>query len=466
MTAASIFFAVVAAACAGAVAYVFHLLQKSQAGLAASSQELAAARARLESSAALERERDAARLEAQDLRAKLSAMEATVSERSRAAAERESQLIELKRQLEAQFAQMANQALAQSQTQFLQLANETFEKHQTAASGGVQAVLAPVQEHVLKLAATVEAMDKARAEERGALSQRLVEIGQHMAQTQAVTAKLVTALKAEPHTRGAWGEQTLRRVLEIAGLNQHVDFVEQEQVSGGGGERLRPDVIIKLPGGRCIVVDSKVALTAYQAAVEAETDELRQAQLARHAQQVRDHVKKLSSKEYWKAVPETADFVVMFVAGEHFLSAAVEQAPSLIEDAVASNVIPATPTTLIALAKAVAYGWRQEDAARNAREVSALGQALYEHLFRLGDRLGTLGAAIEGTIKKYNDVVATAETGALVGARKLKALGVGEGKDVAALDPIESGPRPLTKLIGAEQASLELPPSSKGRKPG
>ena len=247
----------------------------------------------------------------------------------------------------------------------------------------------------------------------------------------------------------------------MAGLAPHIDYVEQATHASEGGA-LRPDVIVRLPGERCIVIDAKVALTAYLDAEEAADPQVREAHMGRHAQQLREHVKKLAAKDYWKHVPNSADFVVLFVPGEHFAAAAAQRDPALYDFALQNNVIITTPTTLIALAKAVAFGWRQEEAARNAQEIAELGRTLYSRLATMADKVGQVGTSLEGSMKKYNEMVASMEARVLPAARRFKELGAGEANvEIAALEPTETAPR----LPAPAPAELELtPPPRVGKK--
>ncbi|MBU6373378.1 MAG: DNA recombination protein RmuC [Alphaproteobacteria bacterium] len=461
MTDTSLIFLLAAAAGVGVAAWAW---MKASAAEAA----LAAAKARLESAAAIQAERDAAvaerdaaRAEAARLQGDLRAAESAAAVRAQAAAEREKAMAEMRAEFERNFALLATQALERNEQRFLTLANETFEKHKEAASGGVKEVLAPVQEAFGRLAETVGALDKARTEDKAALTEQMRQIGDALKETQGVAGKLVTALRAEPQKRGAWGEQTLRNVLEMAGLAPHIDYVEQSTHAGEAGNALRPDVIVRLPGERCIVIDAKVALTAYLDAEEASDPQVREAQLVRHAQQLREHVKKLGAKDYWKHVPNSADFVVLFVPGEHFAAEAAQRDPSLYDFAIQNNVIITTPTTLIALAKAVAYGWRQEEAARNAQEIAELGRTLYTRVATMTDKISALGGALETGMKRYNEVVASMESRVLPAARKFRELGAGEAADIVALEPTDVAPR-----LPAPQPEFDLTSPPQGAKAG
>lgn len=407
-------------------------------------------------------ERDRALGELTTLRAEKARLGAELAAERAAAETRQAAAEENAKALEAQFIALATQALDANRQSFLALANETFSKHKEAAQGGVKEVLTPAQEQLAKLAASVEALEKSRTQDKAALGEQMRIIGETLKETQGVTGKLVNALRASPKARGRWGEQTLRNVLEIAGLSPHADFTEQSTTTDGEGARLRPDVIIRLPGERCIVVDSKVALSAYLDAMEA-TDEVQRATLMKkHVQELRAHVKNLASKDYWKHVPDTADFVVLFVPGESFLVAAAEQDPNLFEDAFQAKVIITTPATMVALAKSVAYGWRQESSAKNAKDIAELGRELYRRMAIMADHMGKVGDAIGKSVKSYNDMVGSVETRVLPQARKFKELGAGDaGIDVAAPAQIETAPR---QLAPPEQLELTPPPIGASRR--
>mgnify|MGYP000885762351 CR=1 FL=1 len=355
---------------------------------------------------------------------------------------------------EARFLAVAAKALEASQQNFMRLANETFEKHKQAAQGGVKEVLTPAQEALAKLALSVDALEKARLQDKSAMGEQVRQIVDAVGATNKTTQTLLTALRASPKMRGRWGEQTLRNVLELSGLSAHVDFKEQLSTTDGEGARLRPDVVINLPGGRCIVVDSKVALSGYLDAMEATEESAREAFLKKHAAELKAHVKSLSSKDYWKHVPDTADFVVLFVPGENFLAAAAERDPNLFDDAFAQKVIITTPSTMVALAKSVAYGWRQEQSAKNAQEIAELGRELYRRMAVMTDHMGKVGDAIGKTVTTYNGLLSSIESRVLPQARKFKELGAGDaGIDIAAPAQIETAPR-----LPAPPEQLELTP--------
>src|ERR1041384_973156 len=258
-----------------------------------------------------------------------------------------------------------------------------------------------------------------------------------------------------PIVRGRWGEIQLRRVVEIAGMLPYCDFVEQETVTTSVG-RLRPDLIAKLPGGKNVVVDAKTPLLAYLDAMSSTDDEVRRQKLVEHTAQVRKHMEQLSSKSYQEQFDPTPEFVVMFLPGETFFSAALEQEPGLIERGVAQKVIPASPTTLIALLKAVAYGWNQEKLARNAQEISALGKELHDRLRALGAHVESVGKGLDRAVEAYNRAVGSLESRVMVTARKFVELGAPVTEEIATLEPIETTTRNLT-LDFDDPAQLELP---------
>ncbi len=392
-------------------------------------------------------ERDRYRDEASALAQKLAAEAARAAERDEAHAQ-------MRAEFEKTFETMANRALAQNEQRFLTLANETFEKHKTAAASGVKEAVTPVQEHFAKLAETIAALDKSRTEDKSQITEQMRQISETMAQTQAVTSKLAISLRGAPKTRGRWGEETLRNVLELSGLSQQIDFTEQFTAQDGEGAKLRPDVIIRLPGGRCIVVDAKVALSGYLDAMEATDDTARESFMKKHVQELRGHVKTLGSKDYWRHVPESADFVALFVPGENFYAAAVERDPALFEDAIAARVIIVTPATMIALAKAVAFGWRQEQSTQNAKEIADLGKTLYERLAVLSERMASVGDSMNASVKRYNELVATFETRFVPQAKRFKELGAADAQaELKATPQIEAAPR-----VVAQQSEFELTP--------
>lgn len=322
-----------------------------------------------------------------------------------------------------QFAHLAQSVLQKSQQQFMTLANETFAKHKEGAKGDLTALMKPIGESFQKFNERVEAIEKVRAEDRSAIGEQIKAMTEDLARNRHATSKLVTALSA-PKGGGRWGEMTLKNVMEHAGLSQHCDFVEQAQATTEDGASLRPDVIIRLPANREIVVDAKVSLEDYLKAVNEADPDLRLTLLKRHARKVKDHITRLGSKAYQDTLNERIDFVAMFIPGENFYAAALEQIPDLMDYAAGKKIIVTTPSTLMGLAKAVAYGWRQEEATENAREAAELGRTLYQRLLTMGNHLEKLGKSLNGAVDNYNRLTASVETRVLPGARKFQELAI------------------------------------------
>jgi DNA recombination protein RmuC len=303
-------------------------------------------------------------------------------------------------------------------------------------------LVAPVRDSLTKVDAQIQQMEVARGEAYGDLKAQVQSLITTQKELQSETGNLVRALRT-PNVRGRWGEIQLRRVVEIAGMLSYCDFAEQETIFGESG-RLRPDLVVKLPGGKHVVVDAKTPLQAFLDAFETTDEEARRTCLANHARQVRDHINTLSSKKYWEQFDSTPEFVVMFLPGETFFSAALEQDTGLIEHGVLSRVIPASPTTLIALLKAINYGWNQEKLARNAQEISALGRELHERLRKLATHITGIGTNLDRAVDAYNQAVGSLESRVLVSARKFAELGASVAEDIPSLEPIETTARALS----------------------
>ncbi|HVN86142.1 MAG TPA: DNA recombination protein RmuC [Candidatus Binatia bacterium] len=398
-----------------------------------------------------------------ELTARQSELTTTLEHERQVAAEKLAHVQQLSQQLTDSFKALSADALRSNNQSFIELAKATLETFQSQAKGdleqrqkAVETLVAPIRESLQKVDAQISGLELARQQAYGALSQQVRSLAESQERLQAETGNLVKALRS-PTVRGRWGEIQLKRVVEIAGMLAHCDFIEQETVTTADG-RLRPDVVVKLPGGKNVVVDAKTPLQAYIEAFEAADDDTRSAKLKDHARQLRTHMDQLASKTYWAQFQPTPEFVVMFVPGDSFFSAALEQDPTLIEAGVSRRVLIATPITLIALLRAVAYGWTQEQLAANAERISDLGRQLYERVATLAGHFEDLRKALQRSVESFNSAVGSFESRVLVSARRFKELGAGSGPDIEPPRMIESAPRVLQ--APEEQAMLPLPSAS------
>ena len=359
------------------------------------------------------------------------------------------------------------EAAATIAEQVMKRADETFHNREQLAQARLEAQLKPVADSLAKFQEQVVAVEKTRAEETGGLKEQINQLLTASIATQSEARKLSAALRRGAGVQGRWGEQTLRNVLEAAGLHNRYDFDEQTSTDTEEGRR-RPDVTVRLPGGAVFVIDAKCSLNAFLDAQDAVDDATRESCYVHHAQSVRAHMMGLSAKSYWDQFNQgSPDFVAMFIPGDSFLAAALERAPELMTEAMDRRVLVVTPTTLFALCKAVVYGWRVEEQAANAQEISKLGRELYKRLSVMGGHAASVGKALEAAVGRYNQFVGSLETQVMTQARRFEDLKVDhEGKEIAELAPVETGIRPLTKLAADDGDELQGRPAAltaKGR---
>jgi len=367
------------------------------------------------------------------------ALRQTQAEREqRIAAETRQQ--ETEKQLAAQVA-LLDEAKRQLGDTFKALSSDALQRNSQAFVESAKLTLGPLQDALKRYEDHLREVESARRESYGGLEAQTRSLLESEQQLQRETSNLVNALR-RPQVRGRWGELTLHRTVELAGMVQHVDFAEQVTVSGDAG-RLRPDMIVNLPNGRQVVVDVKVSLDAYLSALEAPDEEQRKTCLARHCQQLRQHMSSLASKSYWEQFTAAPDFVVMFVPGEVFLSEAAALDPALLEDGAKSNVILATPTILIALLRTIASGWREERIAKSAQQVSDLGRQLYDRTRAFVGHLANLGKRLAGATDAFNAAVGSLERNVLPAARRFRELGAGTGAEIPELEPLDGHVREL-----------------------
>jgi DNA recombination protein RmuC len=357
------------------------------------------------------------------------------------------------------FQGLASDALGKSSLQFLELANSKFESLRGEAEGeleqrkiAIEGLVRPLGETLGYLNERLAQVESSRQEAYGELRSQVKQLSDTSKELRVEASSLSNSLK-QPQVKGRWGELTLRRAVELAGMSGHCDFEEQVSVDTEGG-RLRPDMIVHLPGGGRVVIDAKVPLNGFLAATAAQNDDDHAAAMLEHARLVRGHIQALSAREYWKQFEPTPEFVVLFVPGESFFSAALESIPTLIEEAIDKRVVLASPTTLIALLRAISYGWRQEALAENAERISSLGKELYERLTIFAEHLGDVGRSLERANEGYTKAVRSFNTRLLPGANKFRDLGVASTKEIEALEPVESLPEPLVTTSSSPEPEI------------
>ncbi|PTS80204.1 DNA recombination protein RmuC [Sphingomonas sp. HMWF008] len=400
--------------------------------------------------ASIRDERDVARLENIELRTHASGFEARLAEmrdadEARLKLVRETheariaELLHAKELLATQFAEVSNKLLSEAQESFLKRADERFRQSEETAGQNLKSMLQPVSDRLLKYEQAVTKVEIDRVSAFDQLKGQIegLRLGQEKVSSEA--AKIVNSLRNAPKSRGRWGEQQLKNVLEMSGLSEHTDFRTEVSVDGDEGARLRPDAVVRVPGGRSLVIDSKVSLNAYQDAFGA-TDEMERATgLKHHATAIRAHVNGLGAKAYWNQFPEAPDYVIMFMPGEHLLSAALEHDHQLWEYAFEKRVLIATPSTLIAILRTVAAVWRQEKLAKEAAEIGRLGKEMYERLAVAAEHMRVVGSGLGSAVKRYNDFVGSFERNVLSTGRKFRDLNIEPtAKEIPDLPPVEA----------------------------
>jgi DNA recombination protein RmuC len=443
--------AIAAGAAALAVGWLLaHLLAKSRLAALAERIHAGEARAqelenRLRNAVAAEGE---ASQESRELGKQLAELRATLDANTKAAAEKQQLLEQAEARLSDTFKALSADALRSSNEQFLQLAKASLATQTEEAKGdldqrrsAIENLVKPVADSLEKVQSRIGDIEKERQGAYSSLKQQVLSLLDTQEKLHRETNSLVAALR-QPQTRGRWGELQLQRVVELAGMQQHCDFDLQHTMHNDDGGRQRPDLVVHLPAGRTIVVDSKAPMDAYLDAVQATDDATRDEALNRHAHQVRSHIQQLSGKKYAASLANAPEFTVLFLPGESFFSAALRADPDLIERGANQNVLLATPTTLIAMLRTVAHGWRQEALAQNAREISALGRTLYERLGKMEEHLTKLGRSLNSSVEQYNNTVGSFETRVLSCARKFEELKASpESASLPALDALDSRAR-------------------------
>ena len=392
----------------------------------------------------------------QSLRIELEVLRARIRSEDSAAAERDLALARTREQLQGVFGDLARDSLKSNSEVFLQLARERLARQSSDAAAtlkeretAIESLVQPIRETLARTEAQIQNIERERIDSFATLKSQMESLASGQSTLSRETRNLVTALR-RPDVRGRWGEITLKRLVELSGMSAHVDFTEQHRLLTDEGA-IRPDMIVHMPERRDIVVDVKTPLEAYLAAVEAQTDEDRARELERHAQIVGTRVRELASKSYWAQFERSPDFVVLFLPGDQFLSAALQENPDLIDESLRQNVMLATPTSLVALLKAVAYGWKQTALAENAEEVRRLGEDVYKRLAVFGEHLTKLGKALGGGVDAFNKAVGSLEQQVLPAARRFPELGLRVNRVLEPMEPVEALTR--TPRVGGAASS-------------
>jgi DNA recombination protein RmuC len=398
--------------------------------------------------------------------AELVRLESALEQERATAAQRQATHEEARDLAAGVFAELSTKALEQNNTQFLALADARLMEARQVAQGdldqrrqAIEQLLTPLADQLGRYEQSLRLLELERQRAYTGLTAQVTQLAESQDKLQSETRNLVTALRS-PATRGRWGEMQLRRVVEMAGMLEHCDFDEQVHTEGEEG-RLRPDMVVHLPGAKRVVVDAKVPMQAFLDATDATDESTRKAHLVGHARQLRAHVDALSKKSYWQQFDDSPEFVIAFIPGDPLLSAALEHDSALLEHAVANHVLLATPTTLIGLLRAVAYGWQQDALAENAREVQQIGRELYKRLATFGEHMAKTGRSLSGAVDAYNKAVGSLERNVLPQARRFQDLGVGgSDKDVPMLDQVDAVARSLQapELSGSVHALIERAP--------
>ena len=404
----------------------------------------------------LKSERDDLRRRAETAERAQAADAAKMTERDASMARERENLAKMQKESEERFKALADAALLKSQQQFVQIADETLKKHKEGAEGELGKMLKPIHESFGQFQKKVDEIQKMSAEDRAKLEEQIRGVSESVRKTESAAGKLASALSTTRHG-GRWGEETLRNVLEMSGLSPYADFTEQTSSDTDKG-KIRPDVIIRMPGGRELVIDSKVSLDDYLAASNESDPAKKQQFLASHAAKVRAHVTSLARKDYWKGFSDRVDFVAMFMPGENFYAAVLEHDREIFDFAAKNSVIIVTPSTLIALAKAVAYGWRQEQAALNAQQAVELGRELYQRLAKMTEHMGKVGQGLDKAIGSYNDMVGSYDRKVVPQLRRFEELQIPtEDRSIEAPTEVTVTARPIQAALADATPKPDAP---------